>query len=111
MGTYNRFVLMKPSSPVIETLRSQAQRYPKIKKIVLYGSRARGDGNQRSDYDFAVYAKNLAHPQWAKFCLDFEEEAPTLCGIDLLLVSAETPSNLRREIEQEGVIVYELKRN
>ncbi len=32
-----------------------------IQKVILFGSRARGDATERSDYDFAFVSSNLNH--------------------------------------------------
>jgi predicted nucleotidyltransferase len=32
----------------------------KIDRVILFGSRARGDANDESDYDVAVFLKNIA---------------------------------------------------
>lgn len=37
----------------------------RIERIVLYGSRARGDAREDSDYDVAVFLKNL-DDRWAE---------------------------------------------
>ena len=38
----------------------------RIERIVLFGSRARGDGHADSDYDIAVFLKNLTD-RWCEF--------------------------------------------
>ena len=84
-----------------------AQKHQQIQKIVLFGSRARGDFNPRSDYDFAIYANSISHSTWAQFRLEIEENIPTLCGVDLLLISDETPIELKQQIQLEGMTIYD----
>ena len=38
----------------------------RIERVVLFGSRARGDGHADSDYDIAVFLKNLTD-RWREF--------------------------------------------
>jgi predicted nucleotidyltransferase len=38
----------------------------RIERVVLFGSRARGDGRADSDYDIAVFLKNLTD-RWREF--------------------------------------------
>lgn len=69
---------------------------PKIKEIVskhldlseydlfLFGSRARGDNNDRSDIDIGIEGKKEI-PAYIKISIEDElEELPTLCKIDLV---------------------------
>ena len=39
---------------------------PRIERIVLYGSRARGDAPQDSDYDIAVFLNDISS-RWEEF--------------------------------------------
>jgi hypothetical protein len=48
--------------------------------------------------------------EWLNLSLDFEDEAPTLLGIDLLRLE-EVPDELRRDIQDEGIVVYERTRS
>ena len=50
-----------------------------IKKIILFGSRARGDYGRASDIDLAVYGGNIT-----EFSLDVEEETSTLLTYDVV---------------------------
>ena len=81
---------------------------PEIKKVVLFGSRARGDANERSDYDFAVYVDSMSHGEWSRFVLEIKEKSPTLCGIDLVKMSDKVCGELVKKIDSEGVVIYEL---
>ena len=38
----------------------------RIERVVLFGSRARGDAHERSDYDIAVFLKDLTD-RWREF--------------------------------------------
>ena len=50
-------------------------------RIVLFGSRARGDNRERSDIDIAVYG--LPKPAWSDF-EDAVDALPTLLNFDLI---------------------------
>lgn len=84
-----------------------AARYPDVERILLYGSRARGDAGERSDFDLAVVAPGMTHAAWSRFALEMEEELPTLCGVDLLRLDEKTARDLRARITREGVVLYE----
>jgi len=46
-----------------------ASRYPEIEKVVLYGSRARGDHKPYSDIDLCVFAPSIAKKDFRQFAL------------------------------------------
>ena len=73
-------------------------------KIVLFGSRARGDHQARSDIDLAVFG--LPTTKQAPFALAMED-LPTLLKIDIVFVGAQTPPELLAEIEKEGKTIME----
>ena len=40
---------------ILSLIRRTALEFPSIRRVVLFGSRARGDFNDGSDYDIAVF--------------------------------------------------------
>lgn len=80
------------------------QKYP-INKIVLFGSRARGDFKVTSDIDLAIFPlpefKSQGH-----FASDIDE-LETLLKIDIVFVNENTELKLLDNIKREGVIIYE----
>lgn len=92
---------------VIEFVKQKAEQNDEVKKLVLFGSRARGDNKSRSDYDIAVIAPKLSREHWVNWHQDLLETVPTLCGLDLILIDDETSPSLKKVIDQEGIIIYE----
>ena len=86
---------------VIEEIRNFARQY-QVKKVILFGSRARGDYKRTSDIDIAVSGGDFA-----KFALDVEEETSTLLEFDIVNLDREMQDELREAIEREGKILYE----
>lgn len=76
-----------------------------IQKLVLFGSRARGDNGPRSDIDIAVFAPPLSFSESSKL-MDAISRAPTLLKIDAVLVSPQTDQNLLESIKKEGIILF-----
>lgn len=74
----------------------------KIEKVVLFGSRARGDYHRASDIDLAVWGGDVT-----TFSLDVEEYTSTLLTYDVIDLNKPLQPNLRTSIEKEGVILYE----
>lgn len=73
-----------------------------IRKIVLFGSRARGDYKERSDIDLAVSGGNTV-----LFASDADTEIPTLLQLDIVDLDKPVASELLQSINNEGVILYE----
>jgi len=46
---------------IIDLIKFIGEKYNDIDKIVIYGSRARGDNRKTSDIDIAVYCKDDSH--------------------------------------------------
>lgn len=75
-------------------------------KVVLFGSRARGDNSPVSDYDIAVFDNSLSDIEKASFCLDMEE-IDTLKKIDIVFISDGLSIEFLENIDKDGVIIYE----
>lgn len=86
---------------VIEEICDFARKY-NVKKVILFGSRARGDFKEKSDIDLAVQGGDFI-----RFMLDVNEETSTLLSFDIINLDEEIQSELRESIEKEGKIVYE----
>ncbi len=79
----------------------------KPRRIILFGSRARGDADERSDYDIAIDDEHLTRAALAHIRADLEE-LRTLLNIDLVWMKQATPV-LRQRILSEGKILYDQK--
>ncbi len=86
---------------VIEEICDFARKY-NVKKVILFGSRARGDFKEKSDIDLAVQGGDFI-----RFMLDVNEETSTLLSFDIINLDEKIQSELKESIEKEGKIVYE----
>lgn len=77
---------------------------PGVARIWLFGSRARGDHQPRSDIDLAIEAPAADAAAWQAI-LDAAEEAPTLLRIDLTRME-DAPEALRAEILRTGRLLH-----
>ena len=73
-------------------------------RIVLFGSRARGDHRERSDIDIAVFG--LANEKRAAFS-EAVEELPTLLDFDVVFVTEKTDAALLHNIEKDGITIMD----
>ena len=73
-----------------------------INKVILFGSRARGDNNKRSDIDLAISGGDFI-----RFSLDVEDKVWTLLKFDIVNLDKENNPGLLAEIGREGTLLYE----
>ena len=73
------------------------------RRVVLFGSRARGNNRLKSDIDIAV--EGCADCDALRYALDNDVE--TLLGIDLVDLDTTHSDELRREIARDGIVLYE----
>ena len=73
-----------------------------IQKVILFGSRARGDNWERSDIDLAVSGGDIP-----RFALDLDEEVWTLLLFDVVNLDEPVQPALLKEIARDGVLIYE----
>ena len=73
-----------------------------VEKVILFGSRARGDNKERSDIDLAIEGGNTA-----LFSVEADEIINTLLMFDIVDLGGFVQDELRQSIEREGKIIYE----
>lgn len=96
---------MSTDKKLINAIISELDKYQAISKAVLFGSRARGDNNDRSDYDIAIYG-SIESRDKTRLRYVFDEELPTLHKIDLIFYGDITNEKFKNSIDTEGVIIY-----
>ena len=93
---------MNLSDRIIADLEKLALEYGVV-KIILFGSRSRGDNSEKSDVDIAVYGCR----DFVNFKLDVEEKVWTLLTFDIVNMDNEISEELEGEIKRDGVVIYE----
>lgn len=89
---------------LIQDIKEIGQNYA-IERIVLFGSRARGDHKPTSDIDLAIFLL----PEFdriGRITSDFDD-LNTLLKIDTLFINEHIDSKLLENIKREGVFLYE----
>ena len=75
------------------------------RQLILFGSRARGDQRENSDFDFAVDLRQCSEDSWNRLIVDIEEEPWCLYKIDLVELE-KMGMDYRLEIEKDGILIY-----
>ena len=90
---------------ILTDIVNTAKKYDSVLKIILFGSRARGDATAKSDYDIAVLAPYISR-QDKSLLTDEISEINTLYKIDLVFIDR-TDNELNRNIQKDGVILMD----
>ncbi|MBF0370116.1 MAG: nucleotidyltransferase domain-containing protein [Magnetococcales bacterium] len=89
----------------LEAIIQQLAALPHVERVILFGSRARGDHDERADIDLAVACPNASESQWSDIW-HLTDQAPTLLEIDLVRLEGAQPK-LLENVQNEGVVLYE----
>ena len=91
--------------PVLDVLARRLGALPSVRRVILFGSRARGDHDQRADIDLAVDCPAASREDWGRIW-NAVDDAPTLLKVDLVRLD-EAGDEFRAEIEREGIVLYD----
>ena len=76
-------------------------------RILLFGSRARGDAAQSSDIDIAILDPSRTRQDIDEVHARLEEEVRTALKIDLLALHLVHSEELRTRVLPEGIVIHE----
>jgi predicted nucleotidyltransferase len=95
----------------VEKIRTVFALHPEVEKVVLYGSRAKGNYKAGSDIDLTMYGDALNQSILLKILDELDELDELLLPwmIDLSLYQQIDNANLRDHIERVGMVFYQLK--
>lgn len=94
------------SDTVIQELQDVFRRYPNIKKVLIFGSRSKGNFRPGSDIDLAVIGKDIDY----RLLLDVQcdiEDLELLYSIDLLDYQKKRGTPIGDHIDRVGQVFYE----
>lgn len=83
-------------------------RYTEVEKVLLFGSRARGDNKYNSDIDLCIFGEGVTHLTLAKINMDINE-LNTCLSFDILSINELIKEELIENILKEGVVIYNEK--
>ena len=91
--------------PIVDMLERYAS-FPEVEFILVFGSRAIGDAEPRSDIDISISAPSISLDRWLEIRRIAEEEVNTLLWVTVVNFERSPPALQNRNLK-EGVIVYE----
>lgn len=91
---------------LFDKIRLMTKKYPDIYKIILFGSRARGDFRENSDIDLAIFSTDSSNLVVANF-IDDIENLSTLYKFDIIFIDSNVNEKLIDSIKKDGVVIME----
>ena len=94
---------MNLSESIINEIIDISKKYYRINKVVLFGSRARGDNEVKSDIDLAIYCDG----DLSLFIEEIENTTHTLLEFDFSNMNNIVDNFFIEQVEKEGIVLYE----
>ena len=116
MKSFESASLMKNESEAIEAAIRMLKSEFSVSKVILFGSKARGDHDEHSDIDLLVVASKLLHWKEEKaivgalFDIGMEYDvifSPLFTSVDEWENGIFTEFPIYQEISRDGAVVYE----
>ncbi len=89
----------------LAALRRTFRRFPSVREVRLFGSRATGHARRASDIDLAISAPDATAEQWMELT-DALDEAPIIYEFDVVRTERVHNPRLIEKIAREGVPIY-----
>ncbi|URR36385.1 nucleotidyltransferase domain-containing protein [Thermosynechococcus sp. HN-54] len=97
---------LRMQESTLETILAVIRRHPTVKRVVLFGSRARGDAHSGSDIDLAIAAPDMDFDEYLRLRRELAElNIPYM--VDLLKLEYISDQALQENIRNEGQILYQ----
>lgn len=94
------------SDKVIEELSNVFRRHANIEKVLIFGSRSKGNYRTGSDIDLAVVGKNLDYSKLLDIMCEIED-LELLYSIDLIDYQRKKGTPIGDHIDRVGQVFYE----
>ncbi len=93
----------KDKNYLIQTI----QGFNEIDKVVIFGSRAKGNYKTGSDVDLAVYGADVTFDVVARLHAKLEDESPMPYFFDVIDVNHLDNQDLKSHIERVGKVIFQ----
>jgi predicted nucleotidyltransferase len=103
-GSLDQSIAHPNIPPSVIRLLDELARDPQVEGLILFGSRAIGDHNERSDVDIAVCGKDISSRHWGEI-REAAHQSATLYRLGLVHFD-KNPEQLRERILSTGVSIY-----
>ena len=97
------------SQALIHQIREIVLAQGKISKVVLFGSWATKSARKNSDIDLAIFGAALTSADINFIRSALEENVKTPLKFDVVHFDTLTKESLRKDILNEGIVIYESK--
>ncbi|HHU61873.1 MAG: nucleotidyltransferase domain-containing protein [Bacillota bacterium] len=94
------------SNKTIDKIHSVFIKYPKLKQVIIYGSRAKGNFRPGSDLDLVIIGDGLDFNDLLSITAELDE-LDLVYKMDLEIMERITNEELLNHIERVGKIFYE----
>lgn len=95
------------SDTVIKELQDVFRRHANIKKVLIFGSRSKGNYREGSDIDLAVVGNNIDYNQLLSILCEIDDLG-LLYSVDLLDYSKKKGTPIGDHIDRMGQVFYEV---
>ena len=89
----------------LNLLQTTFHRFPVVREVRVFGSRATDTARRASDLDLAISAPAATPGEWADIC-EALENAPLIYELDVVRPEQTLNPRLNEKIEREGVVIY-----
>ena len=110
MKSIDSLKLEEKIKDIVKEVVGLVLKYKKPERIYLFGSRLRGDNLKKSDIDIAVEDNNFPYRIKNIIKREVEENIRTLLDINLIWLDS-VNGNFKKSVLEEGVIIYEKRKN
>lgn len=89
----------------LETICEILAHFPEVERATLYGSRAKGTHNERSDIDIALFGTSLDRHDVNRIHLELDD-SDLVTSVDLLDYNSINNPRLKDHIDRIGETIY-----